>query len=150
MLLSTCSRRAHTWTRFETPPSHWPMVERTHLLWSLAPIEAIFIPQLWIPLGWIGVLTGCQTISVACLGVSAPQVPCGTGPPGFLGPPEPGSLGLRSLVPELKIPPTFSLAFLVVKQIALAFLVGTHVFWMSKMSNGKCQPSKRWTHVKQY
>ena len=60
-------------------------------------------------LAYEGVLTGSQTISVACCGVKSTRLPWGMRPPGFLGPglfegsSPPASLGLQSLVPRPKV-----------------------------------------------
>ena len=99
-------------------------------------VNHTFFLQLWMPLGWVGVLTVFQSNGWAvswCPG------------PGFLGKPSPaGFLGPPQLVPRPKSPnppkyvgvvscPTNALAFLIVKQIALVLSWQTHVFWMSNI-----------------
>ena len=95
-------------------------------------------------------------------GSSAPWVPWGTGPPGFLGPPDwvPWAsrvwfLGLNLKIPQnvlaLLIVKKLRLAFLVVKKLPLAFLVVENVLAFlvvtklpghSKLSKMRCNGCK--------
>ena len=98
------------------------------------------VPQLWIPLGWIGVLTGFQSNRWAVSGDPGP---------GFLKEPaSSGSLGLQSLVPCPKSlnskkflgALSFQKKCLGVRscqKMSLAFLVVKKSLWQSKIPKSK-------------